>query len=124
MGRTPDIIGELNDFVAEEFRSLKAISGLSAEEISVATGISLISVKRALGSERTITMHYLESFAAVFGTTSVDILISAEARRRDFKSVVPKDEVDVTYLLKSMSELRIFLKQNPGILKKKESTDE
>ena len=124
MGRTPDIIGELNDFVAEEFRSLKAISGLSAEEISVATGISLISVKRALGSERTITMHYLESFAAVFDTSPVDILISAEARRRDFKSVVPKDEVDVTYLLKSMSELRIFLKQNPGILKQKETTDE
>ena len=78
---------DINEATARALQAARAVKGLTYEEVSEKSGVSVATINRMFGAKRDIKLPQLQAVATVLGVTVVEVLQDAERiQSRDNRS--------------------------------------
>lgn len=92
---------DINEATAKALQAARAVSGLTYEEVSEKSGVSVQTIYRMFGAKRDIKVPQLYSVAKALGLTLVDVVQDAERiqirddRKSDQPDADPSDDFDI-----------------------------
>ena len=78
---------DINEATAKALQATRAVKGMTYEEVSEQSGVSLPTINRMFNAKRDIKLRQLQAVATVLGVTVVEVLQDAERiQARDGRS--------------------------------------